>query len=373
MVDKLVDIFSTIVIGIPVAYIFLRIFFRKSIFFKVGLLWVVSLLLTDMLGELNNYYPESFPTWVTIPVGFGVTIYMMYHIAKSIRTPLNETIKKVTLLSEGTLNLPVDNKLLKLENELGTLNKTIIDHSQKLTKAVADITESANNMTSSGKSLNEAAQYLAMGASAQAASVEEVSSSMEEMLANIIQNSENAGKTSKISNKATDTLSNVIAASEKSMVSNDEIMRKISIINDIAYQTNILALNAAVEAARAGDAGRGFAVVALEVRKLAETSKEAADEINKIIRQNYEISKEAGRLLEELSPEIKVSNDLVEQISLASQEQSQGAGQINNAIIELNNISQQNSVTSEELSANSEELLKQAEKMKSAFNYFHFS
>lgn len=373
MVDKLVDIFSTILIGIPVAYIFLRIFFRKSIFFKVGLLWVTSLLLTDMLGELNNYYPEYFPTWVTIPVGFGITIFMMYHIASSIRRPLNESIKKVSLLSEGKLNLPVDEKLLKMDNELGTLNKTIIDHSTKLKKAVSQIVESTTNITSSGKSLNQAAQYLAMGASTQAASVEEVSSSMEEMLANIIQNSENAGKTSKISSKANDTLDNVIVASEKTMISNDEIMRKISVINDIAYQTNILALNAAVEAARAGEAGRGFAVVALEVRKLAETSKEAADEINKILRENYETSKETGQLLGELSPEIKLSNELVEQISMASQEQSQGADQINNAIIELNNVSQQNSVTSEELSANSEELLKQAEKMKSAINYFHFS
>ncbi len=190
------------------------------------------------------------------------------------------------------------------------------------------------------------------------------------MLANIEQNSDNSAKTSAIANQTDQALDKIVAVAEKTLQSNDEILEKIGIINEIAYQTNILALNASVEAARAGEAGKGFSVVALEVRKLAETSQQAANEINKLIQSNHDLNAMASKLVIDLSPEMKKTSELVGQISSSSSEQSIGAQQINNAILELNNISQQNSVTSEELSANSQELINQSDKIKKIIRFF---
>jgi methyl-accepting chemotaxis protein len=370
MFKDLLDIFSSAIIGIPIAIVTLRFLFKGSILFKITSLWVVSIILTDTLGELHRYFPETFPTWVTTPTGIIITILMFIYLARSIRKPFSESIEKLTNLTKGNLNITVDNKLINATSELGQINRLITDLSLNLKNVVFDIKESTSQLLVSGEQLNRAAQDLAMGASSQAASVEEVSSSMEEMLSNIMQNTENANETFKISSLANQTLDNVTEASNKSLLANRDIMQKISIINEIAYQTNILALNAAVEAARAGDAGKGFAVVALEVKRLAETSKAASDEINKILKVNNQLSNSTGKLLDDLVPEIKRTAQLIEQITVSSNEQSQGAQQVNNAIAELNNISQQNSVTSEELSASSEELVSQSDRLKKVVQYF---
>lgn len=371
MFNKLLDIFSSAIIGIPIAIITLRLLFKDSILYKITSLWVVSIILTDTLGELHRYFPETFPTWVTTPTGIIMTIFMFIYIARSIRKPFNESIEKLTSLTKGNLNIEVNEKLINTKNELGQINRLITDLSLNLKNVVYDLKESTSQLLISGEQLNRAAQDLAMGASSQAVSVEEVSSSMEEMLSNIMQNTENANETFKISKLANLTIDNVTEASNTSLQADYDIMQKIGIINEIAYQTNILALNAAVEAARAGDAGKGFAVVALEVKRLAETSKTASAEINKIMKVNQQLSNQASNLLNDLVPEIKRTAQLVEQITVASNEQSQGAQQVNNAITELNNISQRNSVTSEELSASSEELVSQSDKLKKIVQYFH--
>jgi methyl-accepting chemotaxis protein len=370
MLKNLLDIFSTAIIGIPIAIITLRLLFKGSILFKITSLWVVSIILTDTLGELHRYFPETFPTWVTTPTGILITILMFVYIAHSIRKPFTESIEKLTTLSKGNLNISLKESDNNVNNELGQIERQITELSVNLRNVVFDIKESTSQLLVSGEQLNHAAQDLALGASSQAASVEEVSSSMDEMLSNIMQNTENANETFRISTDADNTLDKVIDSANRRVQANNEIILKINIINEIAYQTNILALNASVEAARAGEAGKGFSVVAAEIRKLAEISKAAADEINIIMKNNNELNNQAGKLLNELTPEIKRTAQLVERIAMASNEQSQGALQINNAVLDLNNISQQNSVTSEELSASSEELVSQSNRLKKTVNYF---
>jgi methyl-accepting chemotaxis protein len=148
------------------------------------------------------------------------------------------------------------------------------------------------------------------------------------------------------------------------------IADKITVVQEIARQTDLLALNAAVEAARAGEHGRGFAVVASEVRKLAERSQTAAAEISTLSSQTVKTARDAGSMLRELVPEIRRTAELVEEISSACREQDIGGEQINQAIQQLDKVTQQNASASEEMSATSEELAAQAEQLQASIAYF---
>jgi methyl-accepting chemotaxis protein len=152
-----------------------------------------------------------------------------------------------------------------------------------------------------------------------------------------------------------------------------DIAQKISIIEEIARQTDLLALNAAIEAARAGEHGKGFAVVASEVRKLAERSQKAAGEISNLSRSSVEIAESAGQMLDKLVPDIRRTADLVKEIASGSEEQNTGASQINKAMQELDKVVQQNASASEEMAASSEELASQAEQLQSAIEFFKVS
>jgi len=148
------------------------------------------------------------------------------------------------------------------------------------------------------------------------------------------------------------------------------IAGKITIVQEIARQTDLLALNAAVEAARAGEHGKGFAVVASEVRKLAERSQTAAAEISALSGDTVKAAQDAGAMLARLVPDIKKTAQLVQEISAACREQDVGSSQINQAIQQLDKVGQQNSAASEQVSATAEELSSQAEQLQSTISYF---
>ncbi len=249
----------------------------------------------------------------------------------------------------------------------------ISDMVVKLAGIIRDVNRSADALASASEEVNATAQSLAQGASEQAASVEETSASMEEMSASIAQNNDNARVTDGMAQKsATDAVSGGRAVSE-TVEAMQKIAERISVIDDIAYQTNLLALNAAIEAGRAGEHGRGFAVVASEVRKLAERSQVASQEIGELATSSVKRAELAGKLLEDMLPSIRKTADLVQEIAAASSEQTTGVTQINAAIGQVSQTMQHTAAASEELSSTAEEMSAQAIGLQEAMTFFKLS
>jgi methyl-accepting chemotaxis protein len=240
----------------------------------------------------------------------------------------------------------------------------------KLCEVVTEVNGGAESLASASEKVSATAQSLSQASREQAAGVEETSSSMEQMTASITQTSENAKVTDGMATKSAGEAGEGGEAVRLTVAAMKQIAQKIGIIDDIAYQTNLLALNAAIEAARAGEHGKGFAVVAAEVRKLAERSQIAAQEIGTVATSSVELAEKAGRLLDTIVPNIKRTSDLVQEISAASAEQTSGVGQINAAVTRMSQTTQQNAASSEELAATAEEMSAQAEQLQQTMAFF---
>lgn len=321
----------------------------------------------QMISEINS----SLTLMLTIGIiAIFLGIIFATIINKSIKAGIIKAVEIATTIADGDVSLSLENSYLSRKDEIGELSRALQKMVDKLKEIVESIVAGSNNIASASEQTSSTAQELSQGANEQASSVEEISSTMEQMTSNIQQNSDNAQQTDKIATFSAEGIRNVAVAAKDSLTSIKNISDKISIINDIAFQTNILALNAAVEAARAGEHGRGFAVVAAEVRKLAERSKLAANEIVDLAKSSVQVTEEAGKLMISILPEIEKTAKLVQEIAAASLEQNNGGIQINNAIQQLNTITQQNASASEEMASNAEELTSQADQLREIVSYF---
>jgi methyl-accepting chemotaxis protein len=300
--------------------------------------------------------------------GLVVLFILITIVARTITRPIEESVKFSKKVASGNLMVKVDQTRRK--DETGQLLDALNAMVEKIRQIVGGIAGSSENVHSAGRQLDLSSQVLSQGSSELASSVEEVSATIEEMFESIKVNSEESTNIATYSEQAMVKVRQVSEMSIKAKEASLTISNKILIINDIAFQTNLLALNAAVEAARAGDKGKGFAVVAAEVRKLAERSKQAADEIVNLAKSSLELSEKTGTLLLNLIPGLQKIAEAISHISIRGQEQVAATAEINNNIQQINNIAQQNAATSEEIASSAEELVAQADYLKDTVSYF---
>lgn len=288
-------------------------------------------------------------------------------LSRQLTKPLGELSKSIKGVTDGYLKQSFNHES---NDEIGQITQDMRAMCEKLSEIGQTIKSGADMLAMSSDMVKDASRQLSDGTTNQAASIEELSATMEEMSGNIAQNTENAEATSKVSEEAARKFDEVVSNIDNVLKTNREISQKISIINDVAYQTNILALNAAVEAARAGEYGKGFAVVASEVRKLAENSKRAADAIVEVTRLGLKNSQAANDVMQDALPKVKNTSILVNEIATASVEQNTGATQINEVIQRLNAVVQANAESASLLSQSADDLSTQAENLRDITSFF---
>jgi len=315
----------------------------------------------------NSIWSSILITILIVLISLGFALFTVIFISRIIAQPLLKGIEFAQNMAKGDLTAEIE---INQKDEIGVLAQNLQMMSVRFREVITYVSSTSENLSAASMELSSTSQIVSQGASEQASSAEEVSAAIEEMAANIQQNKENARQTEKIAVKAEKDIDFGSGKVIETVDAMREIVNKISIIGDIAFQTNILALNAAVEAARAGEHGRGFGVVAAEVGKLAERSKLAASEINQLTKSSVHNAEEAGKLMSDIVPEIQRTSQLIQEISAANKEQSAGADQINLAIQQLNMITQQNAATSEELATNAVELSAQAEQLQEIISFF---
>ena len=310
--------------------------------------------------------------WVAILLGLAGIIsigVILWFIIDKMTKPVKTATEAAKTIEKGVL----DKNLITVNadgDELQEMQNSLSNMISELTNVVEQIRSNSKRVHASAFALEKEAQNLSESTSEMASSTEEVSSAVEEMTANITQNINNTSKAEQLSDEMLKNVETSNDSTKRMNESMNKVAERISVIQAIAAQTNILALNAAVEAARAGESGKGFSVVAGEVKKLAEKSKAAAEEIEKLSRKALMVSEAAISDLDNLVPIIKETSILIQEIAAASSEQKFGIEQISSAITEMNNGTQKNASQAENLMTRSEYLNEQAKKLKSIISFF---
>lgn len=362
---------SLIQIGfaIPVSWLLIKILFKNSVFGKISVVWVFSLILSTINYTARITF-DSYTGLISFPVTTLIMAVAVYIASRMIRDPLKIMMADLKKISEGDINIAITDNFSHRKDEFGYLANSINTISLNLHQILSSIRNNSNDLLKVSRDLSKIMSQMLENTATQASSIEEISSSMEEIAANVQLNADNSQKTSNITLKTIEAIKDGNQSSEQSIAAMKDVTDKVKLINEIAFQTNILALNAAVEASHAGDAGKGFAVVANEVKKLAERSNKAAHEIDEVSQKVFKISETTASKLNHIISESNETSLLIKEITTASLDQNINIQQINDSIQVLGKMLQNNSSEAEKINSRAQFLSESAKKLNDQIAYF---
>jgi methyl-accepting chemotaxis protein len=358
-----------IVVAIPVSIILIKVFFKNSIFGKISAIWTFSVILC----AINWTARIEFAGWTRAfsnPTTIIILFISVYIASKMVRDPLKAMMSDLYKISKGDIDIKITDLYSNRKDEFGSLATSINAISLNLHKALSSIKKNSNDLMLVSDELSHIISNMMENTSTQASSIEEISATMEEIASIVSLNTESSQKTNTTTLKTIEAIKEGSESTEQSIVAMREVTEKVKIINEIAFQTNILALNAAVEASHAGEAGKGFAVVANEVKKLAQRSNSAAQEIEDVTSKVFQISEIAGSKLSNIIDETNQTSILMKEIAAASIDQNTNIQQINDSIQVLNRMIQNNTSESEKINAKAAFVSDSAKKLNEQVSFF---